>query len=176
MILGKLNFTHRNQRGFTMIEMLVSLAITGFISLGATIASAQVLNETARNNDATAASRQSMNAIFWISRDAQMALTTAGAANFPNTGNLTFTWKEWDNSVHQASYSLVNGELRRAYSVDGGTENFTLVAEYINPDAALTNSVSDNGVLTVKITSSVGEGDRIVNITKSRQVASRPNL
>jgi hypothetical protein len=117
-----------------------------------------------------------MNAIYWISRDAQMAQAIAGDEGFPATTNLDLTWTGWDNTVNQVVYSVVDGQLRRSYSVDGGEPSVTLVAEYINPNPASTNCTSDNGTLTITVTGSVGEGSKIINVTKVREIASRPNL
>lgn len=176
MILRNIRLFSKDQRGFTLVEMLASLAIAGLIGLGATMANAQVMNQTARNNDYTTASRHTLNALHWISRDTQMAQTIDGVAGFPATSNLTLTWTEWDNTVNQVVFSVVNGQLMRSYSVDGGAPSVTLVAEYINSDAQMTNCVSGNGILTIKITGSVGEGSTVVNVTKLREIASRPKL
>lgn len=174
MISRRLRLFHRHQVGFTVLEVIVALVITGVIGLGATMTVAQVLNQTARNNDYTTASRQTLNAIHWISQDTQMAQTVVpgGAAGFP----LTLTWVEWDNTTHSVVYSLAGNQLRRNYSVDGGTPRQNLIAEYINPDTALTSATSDNGVLTLTITASVGPGTNTVDVTKVREITSRPNL
>lgn len=176
MILRNIRLFSQDQKGFTLIEMLASLAIAGLVGLGATIANAQVMEQTARNNDYTTASRHTLNALQWLSRDIQMAQTVAGADGFPATSNLTLTWVEWDNTVNQVDYSVVNGQLWRSFSVDGGDPGLTLVAEYINSDPEMTNCVSDNGTLTIEITGSVGAGSTIVNVTKVREIVSRPKL
>ena len=176
MILCKIKLFIKEQRGFLLTEMLASLAIAGLIGLGATVASAQVMNQTARNNDFTTASRHTLNAIQWISRDTQMAQTIVGWDGFPATDNLTLTWATWDNTENEVIYSVENGQLKRSYSVDGGAPSVTLVAEYINPAAAMTNCALDNGVLTLKITGSVGAGSTIVDVTKVREIVSRPKL
>jgi prepilin-type N-terminal cleavage/methylation domain-containing protein len=164
------------QRGFTILEMLVTLALTGLISLGASMASAQVLNETARNADYTTASRQAMNAIYWISQDAQMAQVTLGTDVFPDAGDLVLTWTTWENEVDRVVYSLSGGELRRRYTVDDAEPVETVIAQYINPDPALTNCAWVEGVFSLKVTASVGEGDRVVDVTMTRETISRPNL
>jgi prepilin-type N-terminal cleavage/methylation domain-containing protein len=176
MILHRLHPPSGGQRGFTIVEMLVSLALTGLIGLGATMASAQVLNHTSRNSDFTTASRQAMNAIYWVSRDAQMAQTIAGADAFPEAGDLVFSWTTWDNEVDRVVYTLADGRLRRQYSVDGEDPVETLVADYINPDPGLTGCVWTGGVLNIKITASVGQGDRVIDVTRTHNVTSRPNL
>ena len=174
MIFRRMGSIVKAQRGFTLIETLVVIAITGIIGLGATTVIFQVNNLTTKNTDYTAASRQTMNAIYWISNDAQMAQTVApsGASGFP----LTLSWTGWDNTVHQVTYTLEAGRLRRYYSVDGGGAAQSHIAQYINTDESMTSCNFTSGVLTLKITASVGEGTRLINVTKTREITARPCL
>lgn len=164
------------QRGLTLVETLAALAIAGLVGLGATIANAQVMNQTAKNNAFTTASRHTLNALQWISRDVQMAQDMDGEEGFPDDSDLTLTWIEWDNTVNQVVYSLVDGELRRTYTVGGGDPTVTLVADHINSDPELTNCVSDNWVITVTVTGSVRAGSKIIDVTKKSEITSRPRL
>ena len=163
------------ETGFTLIEIMASLAITALIGLGATVSITQVLNETARNTDYTTASRNAMNAVYWISRDAQMAQTISGVPGFPQTAELSLAWMDWNNSSHNATYSLVNGVLQRSYNVDGQITQ-SVIADYINPGVEMTSCISDNGTLILTITSSVGEGSRIIDVTRVREMTARPQL
>jgi type II secretory pathway component PulJ len=172
----KVKSLNKNQQGFLLIEVLGALVIASLISLAVTMANAQVLNQTSHNNNYTTASQQTQNAIYWIGRDVQMAQTINGTDGFPQTKNLVLSWKTWDNSVHTANYTLVNSELQRTYVIDAGSPTITVVAEYINSGEGLTYCTSDNGVVTLKITSSVGEGSETVDVTKIHQITSRPNL
>ncbi len=72
----------KEQAGYTLIELMAAMVITGLIGLGATISIFQVLTQTSKNSDYTTASRNAMNAIHWISRDAMMAQTMDGVERF----------------------------------------------------------------------------------------------
>lgn len=175
MIFHKLSFFSRNQSGLSLLEIAVTIVIISLITIGATMANTQVLNQTSSNNDYTTASRQILNTMYWISRDTQMAhkiQPDSGDSGFP----LTLRWMEWDNTSHTVNYTLDNNRLIRSYSINGSEPAVISVAEYINQDTQMTNCVSDNGVLTLTVTSSVGEGAHVTNITKVRNITSRPNL
>ncbi len=157
------------------MEMIATVIVVGLIGLVATMAIVQVLNQTSKNNDYTTASRQTLNAMFWISRDAQMAQKIqpdGGGSGFP----LILTWREWDNTSHTVNYTLENSRLIRSYSINGSEPKVISVAEYINQETQMTNCVSDNGVLILTITGSVGEGAHTTNVTKISSIASRPNI
>src|SRR4030042_1101973 len=175
MMLTKVKDFTKRQAGFSRIEVIAAVAISGIIGLGASIASGQVLNQTSANNDYTSASRNALNALYWISHDVLMAQTIDGAEGFPQTDDLSLSWTGWDNTVYSANYTLENGVLKRAYS-ENGQLTTTVIASNINPDVLLTYCVSSNGTLTVVITGRVGEGDKIINVTKVRIITSRPNL
>lgn len=175
MIFRKIKLFSKNEAGFTLIEVIVSLAITGFIGVGITMSIFQLLNQTTRNSDYTTASRNAMNAIYWIGRDAQMAQVITGVAGFPGTNSLSLSWEDWNNVSHNATYSLSNGALIRTYEVDNQSTE-TRIAEYISGNSTKTYCTSDNGTLILTITSSVGEGSKIIDVTRVREMTARPQL
>jgi prepilin-type N-terminal cleavage/methylation domain-containing protein len=175
MMFCKIKAFHKNRAGFTLIETIAAIAITGIIALGASISIAQVLNQTTRNNDYTSASHNTLNALHWMSRDALMAQTVNGTAGFPLTQALSMKWSGWDNTMYTANYTLTNGQLRRIYS-DGTSVTSMVIAENINPASGMTSCVSENGTITITITSSVGAGAKVIDVTRVREISSRPNL
>jgi len=180
MILRKIKWFHKGQAGFTMIELIASLAISGVIGLGATVSSFEVINQTVKNNDYTTANRQVLNAMKWIGRDAQMAQSVTGWEHFPATSNLTLSWVTWDNQSAQVVYSVNphTFELRRTFTQGAGPAQVTLIAQYVKIDPASSSCVWDNntGQLVLTLTGSVDTGARVVNVTRLDTTASRPKL
>jgi prepilin-type N-terminal cleavage/methylation domain-containing protein len=175
-VLRKIRSFCREQAGYTFIELVTVIAICGIISLGALMSNAQVINQTVTNNDYTAANRHVLNAIQWITHDAQMAQDIEGAEGFPATANLTFSWVTWDNVPTQVVYSVADGRLMRSYTTGNATAQNTLIAQYINIDPASSNCTWDNQELILTLTSTVGEGAHTVNVTKQKMIIPRPIL
>lgn len=177
MILRKIRSFHKNQSGFfSLIEVVATLVISGIIALGATMANGQVINQTVRNNDFTTANRQVLNAIRWISQDAQMAQTIENWEHFPLSDNLTLSWTTWNNQLNQVVYSVTDGQLRRVYTIADDPPQELLIAQYVKIDATSSNCTWNNQELTFTITGSVGVGNHIINVQKSKTIISRPNL
>jgi prepilin-type N-terminal cleavage/methylation domain-containing protein len=166
---------HQSRAGFTLIELMAAMAITGLIGLGASIASAQVMNQTSRDRDYTIASRFSANAIYWIGRDVLMAQTIEGADGFPTAESLTLGWKGWDNTEFSATYTVTDGVLERTYS-NGADTVTTMIAQNINTASDMTWCDSVNGTVTLTVTASAGSGARVIDVTKTRVITNRPRL
>lgn len=137
MISHRLGLLNKNQRGFTLVEVIIVLAIIGIVIGAATMTIVQVINGSSSTSNHMIAIRQVQNAGYWVSRDVQMAQSVAPALDsdgFP----LTLTWTDRDGSDHQVVYSLVDmpgglAKLQRSHSVNGTTAT-GIVAEFIDPD------------------------------------------
>lgn len=176
----------RSEWGFSVIEVLVAMAIVAFIAGGATMATFQVINVTKSSSDHATAIRQAQNAGYWISWDALMS-ENAIVDDDPETPDLLFlNWTEWgygeeDSIYHLVTYSLQDlsdgiGKLVRNHWSSAGANEQTLVAEYIyyDPDDIdNTTQVSyQTPVLTAQITASFGEATE----TREYRIKHRPDF
>lgn len=134
----------RGERGFTVIELMVGLALSSMIALGALAVSYQTMHVTVDSSDDLSAATQVESAGFWISRDAQMAAeyTTTGLTE-PDM--LVMTWDEFvygGNAVENTvTYSVVDrvngvGTLKRRFAPGGGLATDTIVALGVYYDPA----------------------------------------
>jgi len=145
----------KNQKGFTLIEMLVALAITALISTGITMSIFQVFNINALTSNRVIAITEVENAVYWIRRDANMAqsIITDDDTMTPETEVLTLAWVGYESAGNKISYTHAGSELRRKVTTydSSGVETATsqmLVAKH--------TAISIDGV-TVTITASVGD-------------------
>lgn len=127
----------KDQRGFTLIELVIAILLTGIITTAITMTVFQVFDMNTRTSNRMAAVRQVQNAGFWVSPDVQMAqdVPSGGSGPLP----FTLTWTDWEGKEHEVVYTLVNmpsGEfkrLQREHKIDLALNSTIMVAEYIDP-------------------------------------------
>lgn len=114
MNFRRLVLTHRNEKGITLVELLVAMLVTGIITASITATVWQVFTINSRSLNHMTAVRQVQSAGYWVSQDALMAQTV-------NTENLSgpqdivqLSWTDWDGTVHNVTYSIDgNSRLER---------------------------------------------------------------
>jgi prepilin-type N-terminal cleavage/methylation domain-containing protein len=108
-----------SQKGFTLIELVVSLGIAGMISAVIIASVFHTYSVSRSSRDQTTGVLQVQTAGLWISRDAKMAVDTVpadAAAGILDT--LTLQWtNQYDdvNTDHTVQYYLSGTELKRDY-------------------------------------------------------------
>ncbi len=170
-MLRKLKVIINKQKGFTLIEMIVVIAIAGLIFSAAAGTISQMFIINAQNTACMTVVKQVESAIHWVSRDMQMAQTVKTDDPDPATV-LTLTWVEWNipkNQV-QVTYTLNNGDLRRNHSVSGQT----IVAHHIESTLVAPKPYT-GGKLNFTITATLG-GLRSASETRVVEVIPRPSL
>ncbi len=133
----------RSQRGFTAIEMLVSLAIATVLGGTATMTALQIVNGAAASQATMAVSAETQRAGYVIGRDVLAAESIVTDGLTPPTF-LVLTWTEQDYGggdpvYHSATYSFRNlvggvGELVRNRWSSAGLDGDTIVARYLRYD------------------------------------------
>jgi Tfp pilus assembly protein PilW len=172
-IVSGLRLIHRNQHGFSLVELVFALGAGGLIVSAMTMAIFQVFANNAELNAHMTAVQQVENAIHWMRQDALMAQVVE-----PNGGSglpLTLTWVNVNNNVNEVTYSLENGELQRSHSIDGAAPTDRIVAQYIESDSEMTSIQFVDSVLTVRITATV-TGFRPSSETRVAEVIPRGSL
>jgi prepilin-type N-terminal cleavage/methylation domain-containing protein len=163
----------KDEKGFTFIELLIAILLTGIVASAVTGTILYVFNENFRTANRMAAVRQVRNVGFWISPDGQMAKNVMTGGD-PDT-LFTFTWQEWETGdSHNITYSLVDmssGEfkiLKREHYIESDLDSITIVAEYI--DSTETDCDFSGDVLTFTVTATVGGQSE----TREYKVKRRP--
>jgi prepilin-type N-terminal cleavage/methylation domain-containing protein len=116
---------HKGQKGFSLLELLVALAITGLITTGITMVISQTFTGSTRSSNHMVAVRQVQEAGYWVSYYAfnSQNLTITGDSGFP----LILRWVDFDASGTNASQKVVfnlnltSSGLRGSYYVGNAT-------------------------------------------------------
>ena len=147
----------KDQRGFSMMELLMVIALTGIITAAITTAFFQVFDMSRRTSNHMIAVTQVQQAGKLVSEDMleaqEIDVDPSGPAEF-----LKLDWISQNTStVHNITYTMENGQLWRSESIDGGNATLIRVAEYVDPDPTKTHCVLNGSVLTFTVTATVGD-------------------
>jgi prepilin-type N-terminal cleavage/methylation domain-containing protein len=166
-----------NQRGFTLIEVMVALAVTGVLSAGVATAVFQIGNINGTNSVNMVAVKQVENAVHYLNRDIQQS------QSIEYDGQdywLRLKWISWDNVQNQVTYQLADiqdgvGNLLR----NDGTTKIT-VARSIKDDQTITppNSAATppEKSWTIRITAEVTSGSKQATETRTFKIIPRPGF
>ena len=169
----ELKTTLKKQVGFTLIELMIALCITGVVAVSVVTTIYQLRNISNIHYAHVMSVKQVENAVFYLNRDIQQAqnIETNVQGNW-----LTLNWTSWDTSQHQITYRFSNvvnniGDLIR----NDGTINNT-IAKSINTSSSNTNVSYDSGthILVLQLTSTVKSGNKQNTETRKLSIIPRP--
>jgi len=111
------------QKGFTMVELLISIGILGIMAPLLAFALFQILTFTERGRAGFEAQADTRNASTWMSQDIMMAqgtdLVVGTPIGDPDCGTpVGFTWTDYfddRNTNHEVTYCLDGNDLKRTY-------------------------------------------------------------
>jgi prepilin-type N-terminal cleavage/methylation domain-containing protein len=170
----------RNEKGFSLLELLVAIGIVGLVGGGMTMTTATIVKITPQSNDHIIVLSQAQNAGYWITRDmftAQAIDINPAMGEFMNL-SLTVVGDDEGNTI---SYRLddmpdMPGDIKRLMRISNSV-NSMLVAEYIyydpigNPDVSTRILGYQDNKLSVRISTKSGEVTTINKFEATQRVA-----
>ena len=162
-----------NQKGFTLVELLVAMAVSTMVMTGIVFAIHQVVWGTGRSNSHVVALTDVNHAALSLKKDIQTAQDTDLTDGDPvPQSSVTLTWTDYtgfdeeDNKSHYSTYTLSGTELQRDY--DG---TVSIVGRHITSVGFIQN----DRIVTANITAT-GPGflERIETLKFSMQM--RPEV
>lgn len=175
----------RSEKGFTVIEVVLTCAIAAVLGSVCTMSIFQTMMSVNASESLLVSVRQLQNAGDWIGRDVQSAENVViDNLEYPNFLVLTWTEQDYigdDPIYHAVTYFFEGlsggiGTLKRNHSSSVGTDDDVLVAQflYYDPgDQASTSSTSyQDRMLTVKLCAISGDA----NETRTYSYAPRPDF
>ena len=147
-----------DQRGFTLVETLIVLAVSGILLSALTFGVIQTIKTNSRSFSHMTAVKEVENAVHWITRDAQMAQTINGSnitvastnvtpKNF-STVNLALSWNNTapgvdSTNITMVTYQGVGGQLLRVLSQNGSANVITVIVPHLG--SSTWNFTNSNG-------------------------------
>jgi len=170
----KMKNLRKDQRGFSMMELLMVIALTGIITAAITTAFFQVFDMSTRTANHMIAVTQVQQAGKLVSEDIMEAqnVIAGGGSGFP----LTLNWTDWGtNNTHGVIYSLdvMSRILWRSHYVNLVLDSTTKVAEQIGldgTDCAPLGLLPPGATLNFTVTATVGDESE----TRVYQIRPRP--
>jgi len=188
MMFHKLGLVNKNQKGFTFIEVMMVLAVSGIVMSGVSMTFYQLVIGSGRANNHMIAVKQVQDAGYFVSQDTLAAQsvvyddpTTPGVTEF-----LTLRWTDWTDTPNTVRYTLEDAALwcdngthqfQVARFIDFDPENFDFDPE--NPEKTSRNFADTNGdgiedTLIFRVTAVVGSGSQQQSETREYRIVPRP--
>ena len=161
----------RGEKGFTLLELVVGVAIMGIIAVSLAMLTMTLLTNPKRSNDNNIVLQEVRNASTWISRDVQMSrtVTPGGSNGFPLS--LSIPVDDDENNDNSIEY-VFDGDIlkRRLYDPVPTLISETHVADHFDTDNTsftILDAITGHHKLTV--TASRGGA----GVTRSYEISQR---
>ena len=151
---------HKDQRGLTIIELLVVIVLTGIITAAITTTFFQVFDMNTRTANHMAALSQVQQAGKLVSED-MLEAQNVDAEDDLDTPELELVTFWATDNTYKVIYKLEDTSgptiLWREYYVNLALNSTTKVAEYIDPDPDQTSFTPEGDAFIFKVTATVGK-------------------
>jgi len=149
----------RGEGGFTLIEVMIAVAIMGIIMPVITMTTMTLVTNSQKAADHNIVLRQVQNAGYWISRDVQMAenVTLTDPSGFPLTLDIPVDMDE--NNDIRVDYLFDGNKLERQVFDASGMTSQILIAEHIHVADTIFSTLDPE---TYKLTIKASKGEVVV--------------
>lgn len=160
-MLHKIYSLSKSQKGFTLVELLVAIAITSVVISTISITLSQIFSVSIADKNRMDAVKQVENALHYINRDSQSASAQLITPNDESialfTTDLDLQWTDYTGTnaeLNIVTYHLnANGDLQRIHTVGISPPVTTTVARYLDINAS--HYTFNGQILTVNLTATV---------------------
>jgi prepilin-type N-terminal cleavage/methylation domain-containing protein len=171
----------RTQKGLTLVELIVAIAISALIGTVVVTGVFQIIKINAKSTNRQIAISQVQNAVNSISRDAEQAQQISPTSFSLSTGgSLTMQWTTWGDQTaspptspqhYVVVYSILSTNLQRTITVDSGAASTTVIANSINAASGTWNA-STKVLNFTALTAAVGTTNTVTE-TRTFQINPR---
>ncbi len=161
-----------DQRGFTLIELVMAMGVAAIIMVAASYSILQVLNMNTRNTNYMTAVRHAQTAGYWVTRDVEMA--SADNVSVPSATPLALGRRSDPSTWHTTSHSLDTGTGTLWRTEDGQT---TRIVDHVSGSFTRIPG-SGNPTMTVRldVTATVTSRGITGRETRTYEANPRPRL
>ena len=134
----------KEEKGFTLLELLIAMSIAGIVVAGATTTLSHVITVGSANSNRMTAVRQAQTAGYWVSHDALMAneVQTDDPVT-PETEFLVLNWVEYIRDENDILVDVVSHNV--IYSIEDGSSSL----KYLQRQHTATDSEGGETVTTI---------------------------
>jgi prepilin-type N-terminal cleavage/methylation domain-containing protein len=165
----------RNQIGYTLIEVIVGLAISGILGGGIITGIYQIGRVNEMSNARVTSVKQLENALYYLNRDVQMS------QSIESNGEdywLKLNWTEWEeNNNNEAIYIVEDGVVTRSYYVNSELVSEKPLASDISAFSATspdTEASPPEKAWTIEMTAATKSGHQQHSETRQMKIIPRP--
>lgn len=172
MMFHRLRLINKKQLGFTLVELMIAIAVSGVVTGAITTTIYQVITGNFRTSNHMTAVRQVQDAGYWVSHDVQMIQQEPVIVKNVDDQleSIALTWTDWDGTVNDVTYTLEGTELWR----DCNGQRIR-VAQFIDPAPEKTQCEFTSGKLIFTVTATVGAGSaQAQSETRVYEIVPRP--
>jgi len=147
-----------NQKGFTLIEILVAMLVGGMVMAGIVTAVFQIVHGAGQIKEESVALADIDSAAHWLTRDVVLGQSTDLVNGAPQVSQMTLTWNDstwWAEQEESIAHSVIY-----TYSGTALQRNYDGVVTTVGRHLTNVGFSLDGRLVTITLTSSLEEEPR----------------